>query len=143
MTFPLEKDRLEEVAALDLQCFRDPWDREEWARVLENPLVHLTGIDDGEGKLAAFCCYCGVLDEYEIWKICVRDDLRRRGLAKELLDSLIKEASSYSPARVFLEVRAGNVPAVKFYEKAGFTPLGRRNCYYRDGEDALVYVLEV
>ena len=37
-----------------------------------------------------------------------------------------------------LEVRAGNIPAQRLYEKLGFEIVGRRRHYYRDGEDGLI-----
>ena len=38
-----------------------------------------------------------------------------------------------------LEVRISNEPAIKLYEKYGFTSLGKRRAYYQDNnEDALV-----
>ena len=40
---------------------------------------------------------------------------------------------------IFLEVRAGNVPAVGLYDSFGFREIDRRKNYYRNpDEDALV-----
>ena len=142
MVFEIDRDRINDVAALDYLCFKEPWDDAEWTRVLENPFARIKGIDDGNGSLAAFCCYVCIFDECEIWKICVREDFRRQGLAGRLLEDMIKDVSAEEPANVYLEVRAGNVAAVNFYEKAGFSRIGRRNGYYGDGEDAFVYVLK-
>ncbi len=38
----------------------------------------------------------------------------------------------------WLEVRAGNVPAIGLYEQFGFIVNGQRKRYYKDGEDALL-----
>ena len=37
-----------------------------------------------------------------------------------------------------LEVRAGNLPAKRLYEKLGYEVAGVRKRYYRDGEDGLI-----
>ena len=45
--------------------------------------------------------------------------------------------------RGYLEVRAGNVPARRLYQRHGFREAGVRKQYYPDnGEDALVMVRE-
>ena len=40
--------------------------------------------------------------------------------------------------RLGLEVREGNLPAVRLYEKAGYLPKGKREGYYADGSQARV-----
>ena len=43
----------------------------------------------------------------------------------------------------FLEVRAGNIPAISLYKKTGFTQVSVRKKYYQDNqEDALLMNLE-
>ena len=44
----------------------------------------------------------------------------------------------YNASECFLEVRVGNEPAIKLYEKLGFSNVKRNFGYYMDGEDALV-----
>ena len=51
-----------------------------------------------------------------------------------LLDAAVaREAVSST-----LEVRAGNLPAKRLYEKLGYEVTGVRKRYYRDGEDGLI-----
>jgi hypothetical protein len=51
-----------------------------------------------------------------------------------LLDQAIQRGAALST----LEVRVGNAPARRLYEKLGFEEVGERRNYYRDGEDALI-----
>ncbi|NVN31455.1 ribosomal-protein-alanine acetyltransferase, partial [Endobacter medicaginis] len=46
-------------------------------------------------------------------------------------------------ARLFIEVAAGNGPAIALYRGCGFVEVGRRRRYYPDGDDALVMVLSL
>ncbi len=77
-------------------------------------------------------------DEAEVLALAVREDLRRKGLARLLL----RHWTATLPARlVHLEVSAENVAAIALYRGIGFTDTGRRPGYYLAGSrriDALV-----
>jgi ribosomal-protein-alanine N-acetyltransferase len=47
-------------------------------------------------------------------------------------------ARARGAAAMFLEVAAGNTPALALYAREGFAEVGRRRRYYADGADALV-----
>ena len=83
-----------------------------------------------------------VADELHINNVAVRQEYRRQGIARKLLDSVLEEALRLSAKTAFLEVRAGNVPAQALYSRCGFTIAGRRPGYYtQPAEDALVMSL--
>ena len=46
--------------------------------------------------------------------------------------------ATYGAGAMFLEVAAGNAPALALYAREGFAEVGRRRRYYSDGTDALV-----
>ena len=59
------------------------------------------------------------------------------------LDALARDRGA---ARIFLEVRPSNPPAIALYHDEGFNEIGRRPRYYpsHDGrEDALVMAMEL
>ena len=61
------------------------------------------------------------------------------GVAQELLDQLVDDASAAGVTRVTLEVRASNHTARKFYYKNNFIDIAIRKNYYRSPvEDAIV-----
>lgn len=82
--------------------------------------------------------------EAHILNVCIRGDLRGRGVGRKLLDYLIERARLAGMQDVFLEVRPSNPAAIHLYESLGFTRVGVRRGYYQavDGrEDAYVYRL--
>ena len=79
--------------------------------------------------------------EAEILTLGVAPDARRLGLGGALLDSALEDARHRSARRLFLEVDAGNAPALALYGARGFAQVGIRRGYYRDGADALVMSL--
>lgn len=74
--------------------------------------------------------------------IAVREQFRRRGIAKALMfEAMKKGTAAYEATECYLEVRVGNDSAVKLYERLGFTKTKRNYGYYLDGEDAWVMSL--
>ncbi|HBL32022.1 MAG TPA: ribosomal-protein-alanine N-acetyltransferase, partial [Acidobacteria bacterium] len=68
---------------------------------------------------------------------------RRRGIARALVEAGLAAASRAGAAVCHLEVRTTNAGAIAFYETLGFTAVGSRKGYYRDGTDALVLAKEL
>ncbi len=77
-------------------------------------------------------------DEAEILTLGVLPAMRRRGIARDLLDDGIRRVCALGARTLFLEVGVGNRPARALYEAAGFREVGRRPSYYATGEDALI-----
>jgi ribosomal-protein-alanine N-acetyltransferase len=88
----------------------------------------------GQGFLLARA----VAGEAEVLTLAVAPAARRRGVAATLLRAALAEAVAREASVMFLEVAEGNVAARALYAAAGFTEVGRRRHYYRDGGDALV-----
>ncbi len=83
-------------------------------------------------------------DEFEILNMAVSQAHRRSGIGSKLLESALEFSRIARSARVYLEVRASNEPAIALYSRHGFTECGRRFRYYRDPvEDALLLSLSL
>lgn len=94
----------------------------------------------GEGaEVVGFVSARVLLDEAEIFDLCVRETERRRGIGRALLEMLMKRFLSENVAQVFLEVRASNHAAQALYRGLGFSRVGERARYYSDGEDAVLF----
>lgn len=62
------------------------------------------------------------------------------GQGTRLMEAFFKELASIAELHsVGLEVRSRNERAVALYRKLGFSEIGRRKAYYKDGDDALVF----
>jgi ribosomal-protein-alanine N-acetyltransferase len=92
----------------------------------------------------AAAAVCRVVeDELQVLVLAVAPSRRRHGLARALLASTLERGVAAGARRAFLEVRVGNVAARALYERAGFEVVSRRARYYGNGEDALVYALDL
>ena len=135
---PMNESHVAQVAALEKQCFSDPWSENSVASELENPLsLWLIAEEDG-----AVCGYVGsqtVLDETDMMNIAVHPDCRRKGIAAALITELVSRLKARGSRVLRLEVRESNFSAIALYEALGFTQLGLRQNYYRNPkENALI-----
>lgn len=88
---------------------------------------------DGDGASGGDA---GVAD---VQTIAVTRDHWGTGLGSRLLTELLRAATAFECAEVFLECRIDNVRARKLYERFGFETIGVRKGYYQPGNvDALV-----
>lgn len=98
---------------------------------------------ESDGKTVAAAGMTVAADECYITNISVLSAYRRRGFASALLGKLIDTCKENGAAFLSLEVRKSNCPAIKLYEKYGFTVRGTRPGFYRDPkEDALIMTLD-
>ncbi len=123
------------LAAIHAAAFppAESWDAAAMARLLAMPGVF--GLIDPAGG----CVLARVAaDEAEILTLAVAPGQQRHGVGRRLLQHAGGRAAALGAATLFLEVSAGNGPALALYDAAGFAACGRRRKYYPDGSDALV-----
>ncbi len=115
------------------------WPPESYAKLAESPGGILLVCE--EARPAGFLAARKVADEAEILNIAVHRDFRRKGVASALLLAALDEFHQSAIARVFLELRESNLPALTLYDRHGFCPSGRRKAYYHHPtEDAVCMV---
>ena len=135
---PMKEDHVAQVAALERQCFADPWSEGSIASELDNPLS-LWLVAEQNGAVRGYVGSQTVLDETDMMNIAVRPDCRRQGIAAALIDELIVRLKERGSHILRLEVRVSNAPAIALYDSLGFTQLGLRKNYYRNPkENALI-----
>jgi [ribosomal protein S18]-alanine N-acetyltransferase len=91
------------------------------------------------GKLAGFLVARAAAGEMEILNLAVAREARQRGIGSALLQQAFGWGAGRGAERVFLELRASNAAAQRFYDAHGFRCRSIRRRYYRNPvEDALV-----
>lgn len=142
---PLNPARdLDGVMAIEEDSFTNPWTRQmlEWD-LRNSDVTRVYVARTANGLVAAFCSCWLVFDELHIHSLAVRRDHRRQGLATTLIRHVLRDAARQGAAKATLEVRRSNEPALKLYEKLGFSLSGTRPNYYtQPEEDALILWLD-
>jgi [ribosomal protein S18]-alanine N-acetyltransferase len=116
--------------------FHRGWDESEFETMLteRNTLVHR--LRTGRKTIGFSVSRMGA-DEAEILSIAVAESHRGRGLSGKLLLTHLGHLAGRGIRTVFLEVEENNQPARRLYQSAGFSVVGRRERYYRQGGEAL------
>ena len=123
------------VAELEKQFFSAPWDEASVRSELTNKLA-LWLVALGGETVVGYVGSQTVLQEADMMNIAVAESHRRRGIARMLVEELIRQLDAY---QLTLEVRASNAPAIALYESLGFRQVGLRKNYYRNPkENALI-----
>ena len=103
------------------------------------------GLFSGEASLMAYAVVSIVAGEAELLLFVVDAPYQAKKVGRLFVTALIDKVHGVASA-LFLEVRAGNVPAISLYESVGFNQVGERLNYYVTPwgrEDALIYALEL
>ena len=138
----LGREHLASVASLECECFSQPWSEKALEILLEDNAVAVVALIDGE--VVAYAGMTSVLDEGQITNVATRPSYRRRGLARAVLEELIRRATERGVASVFLEARVSNAPAISLYTSLGFCEIGtRRRFYSAPVEDAVLMELKI
>ena len=132
-----ERD-VQQVAAIEAESFSLPWSEQAFRDSLA--MYHtIFLVADLEGRIAGYCgCYQS-LEEAEITNVAVKQELRGKGIARELLQELFRVGTAQGVFAYTLEVRISNTPAIHLYESLGFENVGiRRDFYEKPTEDAMI-----
>ena len=139
---PMDRSHIPQIAALERECFSDPWSERLLEDALFDPQACFIAVEDEEGHVLGYAGLHAVLDEGYIDDIAVAPDARRHGVASALLDVFCR-FGAVNLAFLTLEVRTSNTAAIALYEKFGFRQAGLRPGYYqKPREDALIMTRE-
>lgn len=126
------------IEAIERRSYRTPWSRTMFSGEISRPGSRCYGAFV-QGALAAYLIVSRYTDAWHIMNVAVDEPFRRSGVARRLLETLLRETEDGAIRGYTLEVRVSNVGAIRLYESLGFRPSGIRRGYYTDDrEDALI-----
>jgi len=132
------------IAWLEQLGFPDPWSLELLSYESRHPLsLLLVAAWEESAPAAGYAAFRQGAQEAELLRLAVAPGERRRGVANTLVRAGLERLAPAGVRTCFLEVRIENTGAIAFYRRLGFTEVGRRTSYYRDGSDALVYARQL
>lgn len=139
---PLRYEHLAQMAQIEREAFDQPWSVNMFIPEVEDKNAHYIVGTRGDEVI----CYGGfhkVLDEAHITNIAVKDTNRGKGIGRLLLGQLIDDARRNDINYMTLEVKDGNMAAIKLYQSYGFKVAGVRKKYYNNQYDALIMWLSI
>jgi [ribosomal protein S18]-alanine N-acetyltransferase len=128
---------LPNVIAIERRAFPTPWSLGMFVLELSKPSGVCLAATRG-GQLVGYLICARYENVWHLMNVAVAPEWRRQSVASALLSALYRWIGD-DEARLTLEVRRSNRPAIELYEREGFRAAGYRKRYYQDnGEDALV-----
>ncbi len=136
---------LDEIYALEIASFKEAWKKEDILFSLKNNQSNKYLLLFLNKELIGFLSYIDMFTTATIVQICIKNEFRRLGYGKMLMEEMEKKLTSKIEKceYISLEVRASNSGAIKFYEKLGYQFIVNKKHYYSDGEDALYLVKDL
>jgi len=130
------------VVAIELASYRFPWSEGIFRDCLKVGYVCRAVVL--YEAVAGYGIVSTGAGEAHILNLCIREDLRRRGIGAHLLEDLLERAAAAHVDYAYLEVRPSNTAAIRLYEAFAFEHIGARRGYYQalgGREDAAVFKL--
>lgn len=118
-----------DMATLEEQIFSDAWSECALADSFrqEHSLIYVVEV---KGHIEGYCILYYVLEEAEIVRIAVSEDMRRQGVGDSLLSTMWEWCHQQGITRITLEVRENNHTAIRLYQKHEFASCAIRKAYY-------------
>ena len=141
LTFePMHLDDLQQVLAIENQCFENPWSNTYFTISLKRPrsYEHFY-VARRENIVVGYIVFNMLHEEAHILNIAVPPACQRQGIGKYLLASALEMIQADNGREVFLEVSVSNLPAQSLYRQFGFRICGIRKNYYGRYKDAYVF----
>lgn len=121
-------DDLPSLVKLEKESFDNPWSE----AILDGEIVREDAhiIVSRNGDISGYAIFRSGLDTAELFRIGVKKENRRGGIAESLMAEGEKWCRSRGNQKLLLEVNEANTPARALYIKLGFTETGKRKGYY-------------
>ncbi len=134
----IEEKDVEQVSELEKKCFSVPWSYNSILKEVTNE-NSIFCVAESEGNIVGYGGMLIIIDEGDITNVAVDENYRRSGIGKNIMEFLIEEGIKKQLNSFTLEVRVGNIHAIRLYEKLGFVNEGiRRHFYEKPIEDAVI-----
>jgi ribosomal protein S18 acetylase RimI-like enzyme len=139
-----QPDDFTKLYAVEQICFQPPY---RFSRAYMRQIVAsadaATWTAEEDGVIAGFAVVEWAVESSEttayIQTIEVLPEVRRTGIAGELMRRLEESAIKAGARLIWLHVDAENSAAQRLYETHGYTRQGREENYYPSGRAALIY----
>lgn len=118
---------LDGVVKIENECFAHPWSREDLKSQIDLETSCFLVAVDGD-TVAGYMGLQIFSGEGYVTNVAVLPEYRRQGIAQKLILQQLKNDMTF----ITLEVREGNISAIKLYEKMGIENVGIRPKFYTD-----------
>lgn len=136
---PMRDEDVPDVMQVETEAYPHPWTEGIFRDCLR--VGYCCWVAEWAGEVVGYGVMSVAAGECHILNLCVRPDLQRQGLGRQILRHLLALGRTSNADAAFLEVRGSNQPAGRLYAGEGFCEVGMRRGYYptvEGREDAVI-----
>ncbi|MGO9376926.1 MAG: ribosomal protein S18-alanine N-acetyltransferase [Dissulfurispiraceae bacterium] len=139
----MNPDDVPAVAAIERASFSMPWTENSiYSEVYGRYSIMRVAVLDK--RIVGYVIAKLIIDEGHLLDLAVHPEFRMRGIARLLMQDVLRGVRFNGGRAFFLEVRASNCAALKLYADLGFNVIGTRKNYYKNPmEDAFIMMRDL
>jgi len=142
---PAQAKHAPAIARLHARLFDVPWSESSIRQMVDDASTIAFLALAHAGEPVGFAIGRTAADEAELLSIGVDPAWQNRGIGRLLVEALCKTSQRAPARRLYLEVAADNLPALRLYTTLGGQKIGLRKAYYerpeRPAADAINLVI--
>ena len=139
---PFEKEDISALAEIERENFSFPFKEKDFLDIYESDISSVL-VARHNKQAVGYVSFTVIIDECQIINFATKNEFKRQGVGKKVMEALIEHAKKNGVAKIFLEVRESNFPAISLYEKYGFFKVGiSKNHFASPRENAVLMNLE-
>jgi len=127
------------LITIEERCFSaDRISRRSMRRLVTSPSAIVLALDH-DGAIAGYALFLtrAGSDGARLYSLAIEPSMGGKGIGAKLLEAAEAAVARQGHARIHLEVREDNTPAITLYRRFGYKERGRHPHYYADGKAAL------
>ena len=128
--------------SIESAAYQYPWSRAQFSSSLTDANTQSQALLL-EGRIIGYVLFLPVAENADILNICIDSKYQHQGFGRQLFAHLLSELQTLEIENLFLEVRASNAQALRFYHHLGFESIHTRKKYYSNLEDAKIMRLSI
>jgi ribosomal-protein-alanine N-acetyltransferase len=123
-----------EVAAIEHSSFEFPWKEEDFFQCSQRRNC-IGMVAEHGNRVAGYMVYEITKSRFHLLNIAVSPELRRHGIARQMVQKLISKLANQRRHKIVLEVRETNLPALIFLRSLGFRAVSVIKSFYEQTDD--------
>jgi ribosomal-protein-alanine N-acetyltransferase len=137
----MDESDLDEILRIEASSGWTSWSRHSFLgeiKSLHSRCFTLRTRNGDKDSLIGFICFRMVEGESELLNLAIHPDYRQKGFGRQLMQFYIDFCHEQKVETFYLETGVKNQAAIRFYRSFAYRPVGIRQKFYPENEDALL-----
>ena len=132
-----------DIYYIEQKMFSNPWTNQQIKDDILSTLDSENWVYINNNRVIGYILGHVIVDEYHLNNIAVHPNFIRMKIGTKLILHVIMQLKVKNIRTIYLEVSQKNIIAQRCYQSLGFTKVGLRKGYYLNGDDAILYNMDI